>query len=79
MAKSAGLGARKSAQMGATWIKIVASTMTLSTSSSCPTLKGIGVKLRNVDLAKRWVVIFIFFVYYADSIIDAIGYKGRQL
>jgi len=21
----------------------------------------------------------IFFVYYADSIIDAIGYKGRQL
>lgn len=47
--------------------------------SSTPAPLGIGVKLRNVDLAKRWVVIFIFFVYYADSIIDAIGYKGRQL
>jgi len=40
-------------------------------------LWGIGVKLRNVDLMKNWVVIFIFFVFIADSIRDAIVYKEK--
>ena len=40
VAKSAEKEARKSAQMGATWIINIASPMTLSISSSCLTLKG---------------------------------------